>query len=181
MSQAELLALVVGVLNELQIDHMLVGSHASSFYGEARSTHDIDLVIDLDPAMISELVGKFDSQRYYFSESALREGRMANLIDTMSGDKVDCFLLRDDPVEQLAFSRRVLKKVMDIEIPLASAEDTILAKLKWSDMSGGLPQQQIDVGHIVRAQVDLDLVYLRQQAVAMGLQAQLEEVLDNAN
>jgi hypothetical protein len=99
----------------------------------------------------------------------------------MSGDKVDCFLLRDDPVEQLAFSRRVLKKVMDIEIPLASAEDTILAKLKWSDMSGGLPQQQIDVGHIVRAQVDLDLVYLRQQAVAMGLQAQLEEVLDNAN
>ncbi len=46
MSQAEVLALVVSVLEVLGIDHMLVGSHASSFYGEARSTYDVDFVID---------------------------------------------------------------------------------------------------------------------------------------
>ena len=47
MSQAELLGLLISVLGDLGISHMLVGSHASSFYGEARSTHDVDLVIDL--------------------------------------------------------------------------------------------------------------------------------------
>lgn len=82
MSQAELLRLVVAVLEDLGIAHMLVGSHASSFYGEARSTHDVDLVIDLDPAKINELVARFDPERYYISETALREGRMAKLIDT---------------------------------------------------------------------------------------------------
>lgn len=33
MSQVELLSLIVAALNELQIPYMLVGSHASSFYG----------------------------------------------------------------------------------------------------------------------------------------------------
>ena len=47
MSQAELLGLLVSVLGDLGIAHMLVGSQASSFYGEARSTHDVDLVIDI--------------------------------------------------------------------------------------------------------------------------------------
>ena len=55
MSQAELLALVIENLNELQIPHMLVGSFASSFYGEARSTHDIDVVIDLAPTKIRSI------------------------------------------------------------------------------------------------------------------------------
>lgn len=67
MSQAELLSLIVAALNDLQIAHMLVGSHASSFYGEARSTHDIDLVIDLDPIKIPALVSRFDPDRYDFS------------------------------------------------------------------------------------------------------------------
>jgi len=104
MSQAELLALIVSVLNDLKIEHMLVGSHASSFYGEARSTHDVDLVIDLDPVKIPALIASFPHDRYYLSEASLREGRMANLIDTQTGDKVDCFVLGTDPVDRTAFA-----------------------------------------------------------------------------
>jgi hypothetical protein len=170
MSQLELLSAIIAALNDLQIDHMLVGSHASSFYGEARSTHAIDLVIDLDPAKIPALVSRFDLKRYYFSESALREGRMANLIDTHTGDKVDCFLLDDDPVSRRAFSRRSTQTIMGLDVPLASPEDTILAKLRWSELAGGLPQQQSDVREIFRYQEGrLDVDYLRTQAESMGL------------
>jgi hypothetical protein len=181
MSQFELLAVIVAALNDLRIDHMLVGSYASSFYGEARSTHDIDLVIDLDPRKIPALVSRFDAERYYFSESALREGRMANLIDTHTGDKVDCFLLDDNPVNRHAFSRRSTQNIMGIEIPLASAEDTILAKLRWSELAGGLPQQQVDVREIVRYQKGrLDLDYLRSQAERMGLTQVLCELIEES-
>ncbi len=76
MSQVELLELVMQILGQLGIESMLVGSHASSFYGEARSTHDIDMVIDLDPDKIDSLVSSFDPQRYYLSQQALREGRI---------------------------------------------------------------------------------------------------------
>lgn len=178
MSQLELLSAIIAALNDLQIDHMLVGSHASSFYGEARSTHDVDLVIDLDPAKISDLLSRFDSERYYFSEAALREGRMANLIDTHTGDKIDCFILDDVPANRQAFSRRAVQTIMGLEVALASPEDTILAKLRWSALSGGLPQQLHDVREILRYQEGrLDLHYLHGQAEAMGVTRDLSELL----
>ncbi len=158
---------------------MLVGSHASSFYGEARSTHDVDLVIDLEPSKISALVARFDPDRYYISETALREGRMANLIDTVSGDKVDCFILGPDPIDQLSFSRRRMETIMGMEIALASPEDTILAKLRWSEMSGGSSQQQHDVRQIFLHQgKTLDIAYLRTQATQIGILSPLMEYLD---
>lgn len=181
MTQAELLGLVVAILDELKISHMLVGSHASSYYGEPRSTHDVDLVIDLDPSKISEFVSRFDSERYYFSESALREGRMANLIDTKTGDKVDCFILRSDPIDQLSFSRRRPANVLGINVSLASPEDTILSKLSWSQQSGGSRQQMRDVNAILKYQLStLDLQYLREQAERMGIRSQLEKCLDES-
>ena len=179
MSQAELLRLVVTVLSELRVDHMLVGSHASSFYGEPRSTHDVDLVIDLPVAKIKQLVSSFDPKRYYLSEIALREGRMANVIDLQSGDKVDCFILGSDPIDREAFSRRRLQNVMGVDVPLASAEDTILAKLKWSNMLGESTRQKADVREIFKYQRErLDIDYLRKQAAALGLVAELGEFVD---
>ena len=181
MSQAELLRFLISVLEDLEISHMLVGSHASSFYGEARSTHDVDLVIDLDSAKIPALVARFDPDRYYLSETALWEGRMANLIDTLSGDKVDCFILGPDPIDRLSFSRRRNETIMGIEVALASPEDTILAKLTWGEMSGGSSQQQADVREIFRHQGDsLDVAYLRTQAKQMRILSQLNEYLDAA-
>ena len=110
MSQAELLELVLGVLNRLGIESMLVGSYASSFYGEARSTHDIDLVIDLPAEKIDSLVESFDPNRYYLSAQALREGRMANLIDTLAGDKVDLFLLSDQQDARRVHSQEIRQR-----------------------------------------------------------------------
>ena len=181
MSQAELLRLLVSVLGDLGIEHMLVGSHASSFYGEARSTHDVDLVIDLEPTKIAALVERVDPARYYFSETALREGRMANLIDTLTGDKVDCFILGSDPVDRLSFSRRRSQTIMGIVVALASPEDTILAKLRWSEMRDGSSQQQRDVREIFRHQRgSLDVTYLRTQASRIGILSQVNEYLDAA-
>jgi hypothetical protein len=179
MSQAELLGLLVSVLGDLGIAHMLVGAHASSFYGEARSTHDVDLVIDLDVAKIPAFVARFDPDRYYISEAALREGRMANLIDTLTGDKVDCFILGADPLDRLSFSRRRSEIIMGIALSVASPEDTILAKLRWSEMSGGSSRQQHDVREIFRHQGEsLDVGYLRRQATQMGIISRLNEFLD---
>ncbi len=178
MSQAELLALVVRVFQELEIPYMLVGSYASSFYGEPRSTHDIDMVIDLETSKIPALIGRFDRKRYYLSEIALREGRMANLIDLQTGDKVDCFLLDDNPLNRMAFSRRSIQRIVDVETHIASAEDTILAKLNWSKNAGGLSRQQTDVRNILMIQgTRLDINYLLRQAKLLGLYEDLRVYL----
>lgn len=179
MSQAELLAFVVAILCEEQIEHMLVGSHASSLYGEARSTHDIDLVIDLPKSKITSLVARFDPQRYYVSSVAFLEGRMANIIDTLTGDKVDCFLLGDNPVDRRAFARRSLRKIMGITVATASAEDTILSKLRWNRLIGGSQRQLQDIREILRIQGDkIDYHYLSTMAAEMNLSSDLKEITD---
>lgn len=68
---------------------------------------------------------------------------------------------------------------MGVEVELASAEDTILAKLRWSGLSGGSIRQFSDVREIFRHQGEtLDVAYLRTQAKQMEIPPQLEEFLD---
>lgn len=170
MSQAELLKLVLEVLGELGIRSMLVGSHVSSYYGVPRSTHDVDMVIDLDLDNIKNLVAAFPSDRYYLSERALREGRMANLIDTMTGDKVELFLLSGETHARREFDRRRRGVIMGSTLEMLSPEDSILSKLRWSRELGGSEQHDADVVSIVRTQsANLDEDYLSQRAVEQDL------------
>ena len=178
MSQIELLALVVAVFSKLEIPYMVVGSYASTLYGEPRSTHDVDLVIELNPARISDLCNSFDSSRYYLSEVAFLEGRMANIIDLQSGDKIDCFILDDSDLRRTAFERRHLKYLMGIEVFVESAEDTIVSKLMWNRKCGGSQRQISDVRSILVAQLKrLDMSYLRDAAGKASVQTDLESLL----
>ncbi len=73
-------------LDRLGIGYMVTGSIASSLQGEPRSTHDIDIVVNLPRSKAHELAGAFPAPGYYLDEEAVAEaisGRgMANLIDT---------------------------------------------------------------------------------------------------
>ncbi len=179
MSQAEFLKKIFAELERLGIAAMLVGSHASSFYGEARTTHDIDIVIDLPAEKIPKLIQAFPAPRYYLSEIALREGRMANLIDTDSGDKADFFILGNDPSRRSELDRRQKQTVMGSPVFLATPEDTIVAKLRWSVESGGSERQIQDVQHMVAVQAErLDRDFIQRRLLEDGLPQQWQLVSD---
>ena len=154
MSQAELLAYVAALLDRLEVEWMLVGSHAASYYGEPRSTHDVDIVVHLPAERIDKLLAAVPQERYYLSEVALREGRMANLIDLQTGDKVDMFLVGIRSVVPPELARRRTGKVMGILVPIASPEDTIIAKLRWNKSVGGSERQLRDIIGIVNLRRD---------------------------
>jgi hypothetical protein len=62
MSQQELLTDVIRTLRTLGIEFMLSGSHASSLQGEARATHDIDLVASLTLQDVDPLFSAFQGE-----------------------------------------------------------------------------------------------------------------------
>ena len=162
MSQLELLRLVLDSLRAVGAPSMLVGSYAAGFHGEARSTHDVDLVVDLPKAQVPPFIGSFNRERYYLSEMAFAERRMANVIDTATGDKVDLFFLQDDEVGQREFRRRIRGEVLGVEVDVISVEDAILSKLRWDDQIGGSDQQQSDVRGLVitcHSAIDWDYVW----------------------
>ena len=78
--------------------------------------------------------------------------------------------------------RRVLKSLTPSGEPktwLASPEDTILSKLDWYRLGGGVSDRQWgDVLGVIKVQADnLDIAYLRRWAEHLRLQELLERAL----
>src|SRR5688500_13901332 len=141
MSQPELVKRGVETFEAAGVDYMLTGSLASSAQGEPRATHDIDFVAALDETKIPLILDAFPEPDYYLSEDAIREAirtrRMFNILSVREGDKIDVWMLTDDPYDRSRFARKVEALVFGIKVRMSAPEDTILYKLLWSKLSGG--------------------------------------------
>ena len=185
MSQQELLKRVIQVLEESRIQYMITGSVASSLQGEPRSTHDIDIVIAIQKSVAKKLVEAFPQPDFYLDEdsilNAINMENMFNLIDIREGDKVDFWILTDEPFDQSRFPRRYSEKFMGIEMQVSTPEDTILAKLRWAKLSGGSEKQFIDALRIYEVQYgELDIAYLEHWAKKLDVESLWKRLVDEA-
>ncbi len=156
MSQQKLLKRVIQLLEENRIQYMITGSVASSLQGEPRSTHDIDMVVAIQKSAAKKLIEAFPSVDFYLDEDSILDAismrSMFNLIDIKEGDKVDFWMLTDEPFDKSRFSRRYIEHFMGIEMQVSTPEDTILAKLRWAKLSGGSEKQFIDALRVYEVQ-----------------------------
>jgi hypothetical protein len=182
VSQSELLIRVTESLDRLGIAYMVTGSAASSLQGEPRSSHDIDLVVACPEHAAPALCREFPPHEFYLPESMIREAvrrrSMFNLLHIDSGDKVDFWLLTDEPFDTSRFSRRIRDSLFGREMWVSSPEDTILAKLRWSQMSGGSSKQIHDVRGVLNLQGPLlDTDYLQTWIDKLDLRAEWNKLL----
>ena len=186
MSQQELLIRVIQALDQAEIQYMITGSVASSLQGEPRSTHDIDLVILLEKSRVNKLIEALLPQKgFYLNQESILDAidgeSMFNLIDLREGDKVDFWILTNEPFDQSRFSRRYREEFMGISMRVSTPEDTILAKLKWAKLSGGSEKQFIDALRVYEVQYgNLDMSYLENWAGQLGLEALWTRLNDEA-
>lgn len=164
---------------------MVTGSVVSSLQGEPRSTHDIDLVVVLRKSMVQKLVEAFPPPDFYLSEASILDaidtGGMFNVIDANEGDKIDFWMLTDESFDQSRFSRKYAEGVMGFSIQVSSPEDTILAKLKWAQLSGGSEKQFADALRVYEVQYGkLDLDYLADWAETLNVESALKRLQDVA-
>jgi len=87
--------MVVQALSGAGVEYMLTGSFASSLQGEPRSSHDIDLVVDIQANAVDDIVKSFPPPRFYLNKDRVAEAVTRrdtfNLIDADTGNKVDFF------------------------------------------------------------------------------------------
>ncbi|HLE86630.1 MAG TPA: hypothetical protein VI727_03075 [Candidatus Brocadiaceae bacterium] len=185
MSQQELLKKVIQILDAAGIQYMVTGSVASSLQGEPRSTHDIDLVVAIESAEVKKLVKAFPSPDFYLDEGSVldainRQG-MFNLIDVNSGDKVDFWLLTDEPFDRSRFIRKYAEEVVGMRIIVSSPEDTILAKLRWAKLCGGSEKQFTDALRVYEVQFEkLDTNYMEYWAKKLDVESIWKRLKDKA-
>lgn len=169
MSQQELLARLARALEAMGIPFMLTGSVAGNFLGHPRTTHDIDVVVDLAYKHVEPLLQAFPPPRYYLDADATRQaiaqGQMVNLLDTETGDKIDFWMLHDRPFDAERFARRRKIQYADTHLYVSTAEDLILKKLEFASELGGSEKQTADATAIAKYhRGQLDLEYLARWA-----------------
>jgi len=177
VSQQALLTRIVEALDGAGIPYMLTGSLVSSLQGEPRATNDIDLVIDISPADVARVTEALSAPEIYLDEHAVGDAArrtMFNLIDSLSGDKADFWLLTDDPFDRERFARRRRVEALGLELSVSAPEDTILMKLRWSAQAGGSEKQLGDALRVYELQAgSLDEGYLDEWAVRLDVTAAL--------
>ncbi len=163
---AGLLARLVGLLDAAGVPFMVAGSFASTAHGMPRTTQDVDVVIDPpNLAALEAFVRSMPAADYYVDADAARDAftrrSMFNVIDLASGWKVDLILCRNRPFSRGEFARRTRLELLGVPVFVASAEDTVVAKLEWSKQSGGSERQRRDVaGILATVGVALDRAYV---------------------
>ncbi len=187
-STAILLALkpVLDALDALGVSYHIVGSVASSAYGIARATLDVDLVADLREEHVRDLARRLQDQ-YYIDEErvfdAVRHRSSFNAIHLSTMLKIDVFVLKRRTYDRIAFGRGRTETIAGSEdmreFALASPEDLILNKLEWYQTGGEVSERQWKdvIGILMVQQQALDFDYLRIWAAELGLTHLLERAL----
>jgi hypothetical protein len=132
------LARVVGALNGAGVPYMLAGSFASSHHGVPRATQDIDIVADPTFDTLDRFLAALSGDDVYFdadvARDELRRRGQFNVIDGSTAWKVDIIFRKGRPFSRAEMSRRVAATVLGVDVFVATAEDTVLAKLEWAKL-----------------------------------------------
>ena len=164
MSISEVVQWIKNTLDRHNVAYMLTGSFASAYYGAPRSTQDIDVIIEANPAQLSAFVGGLLADQYYSDLDAALEAHKAesmfNVVDLSTGWKIDFIIRKSRPFSREEFRRRVRVNLLGVSLFVASTEDVVIAKLEWSKLAQS--QRQIDdVAGIVKTRRNaLDHQYL---------------------
>lgn len=134
---------VVKAVDESGAPYMIVGAFGGSVFGIARSTNDIDMLVDLQEKDCYAISERFPLPRYYADPEMIKNsigmGIMFNLIDTEEGARADLVPLKREPEYQIAFNRRVRETFQSpggeiFEAWVAQPTDIIIGKLNaWNE------------------------------------------------
>jgi hypothetical protein len=172
----DFLARLSAKLTAAAIPHMVVGSFASSFHGIPRASQDLDLVIDPQMDSLRRFLSDLPPADYYAdadtAADALRRRNQFNVIDMATAWKADLIVRKSRPFSVEELRRRTDSVLLGARVPVASAEDTVIAKLEWAQAGGGSDLQLRDASGILQVRRgDLDIAYIERWIAELGLEA----------
>ena len=179
MKLADFMRLVLDALEAAGVDYMIGGAVAVWAWGEARTTRDFDVVVNVPVERMRHLSEELEKRDMLVPTDIIldlfletRADLPVNAIHLYTGYKAELFLLRPgDVYRETAFTRR---RLVDLGPPLGEVyvhtpEDLILNKLHYFNISHQ-PKHVRDITSIFLAQGDeLDLDYIETWAERLSL------------
>lgn len=164
--QAQLLKTSTSLLATNKIPYMITGAWSAIYYGRPRASHDIDFVVELGSQDLARAIYVFEKlpQTFFVQTESIKEAidekSMFNVIHLPSSLKLDFWILTDESFDKVRFARRKKVRILDQLMEMASAEDTIIQKLRWYKM-GKIEKHLVDAAFVYQLQrKSLDTKYL---------------------
>jgi hypothetical protein len=183
MPEPELFLLFIRPLNRAGIRYVVSGSVAAIFYGEPRLTHDVDVVVFLNPNDLRRLIEVFPRSDFYLppletmlAEMAREHSGHFNLIHLDTGFKADLYPTGRDELNRWAFRGKRKMEFEGESIVLAPPEYVIVRKLEYY-REGHAEKHLRDIRAMLAVSGEqLDRAVLSQWIQRRGLEAQWRQV-----
>lgn len=169
---------IIRVFEESGLPYYIGGSLASSVYGIARATIDVDLVARIEMHHIGILKTRLQDE-YYIDEviiaEAIEHSSSFNVIHLETSIKIDVFIPADELYPRTAMDRRRVDTLSEEQTSpaffICSTEDIILHKLQLYEAGGAVSERQwLDVLGVIKVQADsLDKEYLKHWSKEIGV------------
>jgi hypothetical protein len=165
---SEILQLVSSYLNERGIDHVFVGGIAVMYHGVPRTTVDIDILIDIDNEEIAPFSSFLKSEGFNASSedirAALNERSHTTVFYEDSLLRLDIQGINTE-FDRLTLERSIKANLLNTEIPIGSAEDTLVNKILFQ----GEQDLRDALGIFERNRGHLDLDYIGATCEMLGI------------
>ena len=171
----QLLSIFIPPLNRLGFNYMITGSVSSMFYGEARLTLDVDIVLSLRRDQARLLAAAFPEEQFYLpplevieAEIIRRQRGHLNILHQQSQARADIYLFAGDPLQAWAFDHTNTAEIDGIPVPFAPAEYVILSKLEYY-REGGAEKHLRDINGILASGESIRTAEVARFVTAKGL------------
>lgn len=152
---------IVEALESEGIAYMIVGGFAVSYHNRARTTNDIDLVVQIYPKHVEKILTHFPDWMGFKGafEQNVANGQLFNITDFETGIRYDFMVYQDSDYTYEAFQRRVHVDFMGRSCWMSSKEDLVVSKLKWYAASKS--EKQLEDLKFLLLDPLLDMDYIR--------------------
>lgn len=132
------------LIEQIPLEYMITGSIAAILYGKPRLTHDMDVVVIFPSQKVQVFCEYFAGDEFYSPpietiQQEIKRGDQGhmNIIDQVSGFKVDLYPFKEDPLVQWGFEHRKKMEILPQEaVWVAPPEYVILKKLIYYKEGG---------------------------------------------
>jgi len=178
MQEVDVFLLFTRPLDEAGLPYMVTGAVASIIYGEPRLTHDVDIVLEVDPRSAAGLAERFPAEQFYcppvevviIESTRSRRGHF-NLIHHETGFKADIYLRGEDPLHQWGLERRRRAPLGPSDgLWVAPPEYVIVRKLEYF-REGGAQKHIRDIEGMLRVSPEaIDAAAVQEWVGRLGLE-----------
>jgi hypothetical protein len=168
MNQEDFFKKVIHVLEIQKIPYMITGSVGAMLYGVPRLTNDMDVVVEMNSALISCFLEAFPKAEFYyptelFIQNQIKSAGQFNLIHVESGSKIDFIIRKNTPFAKTEFlHRRKVPFSEQFEAHSASPEDIILSKLNYYKLGESEKHLRDIEGILAISKKNLDFAYIQE-------------------